>query len=148
MYGEPVRSYVMNSYFGCYDGHVINEGSVNLITLNQEASRTLMFCDMQFGGNYFGLDHPQLNWGGADDAALDSYRFNNEGNANTLDPANINTALSQQQPWESIGYLHHMSGEFRGHVVFLDGHIEAVGLVHLGVGSWSNRTYDACSGQY
>ncbi len=43
---------------------------------------------------------------------------------------------------DTIGYIHSMSGVYYGHVVFCDGHVEAVPLLA------TNRTYDACNGRF
>jgi len=135
-----VRSYAMNYYFGCSDGHTsktsFNAGfdAVNLQALDQEASRTMMFADMPLtltclGNNQAVCTVSALSGGAGGDGVLDAPE-------------------TTSVPYESIGYLHPMGGEYRGHVVFLDGHIEAVGLVSLGGNSWSNRTHDACIGQF
>ncbi len=135
-HSDVVRSYVMNAFFGC---QATNSGGVAGSTLQQnniEASRLLLFADMnpsQYYGN--NATYPICNsWagGGNDDAKLLA--------TSPVGTPPVNTG-------ESIGYIHAMSGGYFGHVVFADGHVEAVGLVQSD-GSLRNRTYDACNGQY
>jgi prepilin-type N-terminal cleavage/methylation domain-containing protein len=154
-----VRSYVMNSYFGCaanplWDG-------INLTGLSQEASRTLMFADMQPQLNYLG-NIPGNNqvcnyYAGHNDTA--AYP-NQNGDDGVLMATNAPSGSPPvTMPAESIGFIHRMSGEYRGHAVFMDGHVAAVGLFNndagvaysvlsSGLTNAYNRTYDACSGQF
>ena len=127
---DVVRSYAMNSFFGC----ATTPNDVNMGNLSQEASRTLMYADM-----------PNQQ----------TYPANGQQYCRFCIGANGDDGVLTAGPWvaaplqttESIGYIHQMSGEYRGHVVFLDGHVEAIGLYQpTGIGS--NRTYDACTGQY
>ncbi len=145
---DVVRSYVMNSFFGCRVGAVFRWNDVNIQWFTNEASRTVMFADISNTGNYLGNNHPALcngsfagangNWPcSGDDSVLDAV-------AAPVLAGNPAAYVST----ESIGYVHHMSSEFRGHAVFLDGHIESVGLIHTPSGTWSNRTHDACAGFY
>ena len=121
---DVVRSYVMNAFF---------TNAVNFSGLTVEASRLIMFADMQNQQTCPVKGNPIVcqvfAGGGGDDGVLDAI----DG---TLNP-----------PHETIGYIHHMGGTYVGHVIFVDGHIEAVGLVNQN-GTWINRTHDACTGQY
>jgi len=147
-----VRSYVMNSYFGCaanplWDG-------INLTGLSQEASRTLMFADMQ----------PQLNYLGnipGNNQVCNYYAGHNDTSANSNQNGDDGVLMATNAPSgyppvtmsaESIGFIHRMSNEYRGHAVFMDGHIAAVGLFYndagVAYGTPTNRTYDACMGQF
>ena len=131
-----LRSYAMNAYFGCVANK--NDG----VTLDggiQEASRTLLFADMQ----------PQKTYLGDNSKVVCSSWAGNGGDDGVLTATN---APSGYTTTESIGYIHRMSGEYRGHAVFMDGHVAAVGLFYndagVAFGTPTNRTYDACVGQY
>lgn len=139
---DVVRSYAMNAYFGCSDGHApasyARWSLLTVQTVAYEASRTVLFADMQSSRYYVdGKTVVCTTWAGNDTA----------GNDSVLDGCNA-PAGPPYATYESIGYLHRMGGEYRGHAVFLDGHIEAVGLVNPSSGALSNRTYDACNGIY
>jgi prepilin-type N-terminal cleavage/methylation domain-containing protein len=138
---DVVRSYAMNYRFGCVVTHTnyFIGDPVNLQWFGQEASRTLMFADMPLSLNYPGGTRPAV----CSVAAASG----NEGGDGVLDGSTPPAGSPPTQTYDSIGFIHHMAGEYRGHAVFLDGHIEAVGLKQPS-GTWSNRTYDACSGQF
>jgi prepilin-type N-terminal cleavage/methylation domain-containing protein len=137
---DVVRSYGMNGYFGCANQRTnINFGAV----AGNEASRTLLFADMQPQQNYLGVNNYHVcstwisNGGDGDDGVLDP-----KGNLGTPPIGSPPT-----QTYETIGFIHNMSGNYYGHAVFLDGHVDAIGLKQAD-GTWSNRTYDACIGKY
>lgn len=173
------RTYAMNGLFGCKN--ILNAPAsraywdpLTIQNFPYEPSRTLMFADMQMSPTYLGN-------GGVTVCQTYATGGTGDGDAGVLIPSvlktdgsgNVDVPSSQTKPYESIGYLHRMAGEYRGHAVFLDGHVDAVGLrVHwktpggtvvfgeqgqtaemagwtrLSDGAWSNRTYDACEGQY
>jgi prepilin-type N-terminal cleavage/methylation domain-containing protein len=122
------RSYVMNTR--------TNWGA--------EVSRQLLFAEMQpqqlsyekINGSY---QNVCSTWAGHD----------TDGDDGKLDPGS--SAPDPGTPccskYESIGCIHPMGGEYRGHCVFMDGHVEAVGLRQAD-GSYSNRTFDACNGAF
>lgn len=132
--GDAKRSYAMNIK--------TNWGSV--ASQQTEVSRQLLFAEMQ---------PRQLSY----EAVNGTYRtvcstwagLNDDGNDGKLDPGSSPPAPGApwQSAFETIGHLHPVGGEYRGHVVFLDGHVEAIGLKQSD-GSYSNRTYDICSGSY
>ena len=142
---DVVRSYAMNSYFGCY----ARTSAVSIASLaedgSREATRTLMFADMQNTTIYPGANKPTVCTLCADGVTVGNGTVET-GNDSVLD------AMANPSPnsvtYETIGYIHPMSGQFYGHGVFLDGHVDAIGLANLGGNSWSNRTHDACEGLY
>ena len=146
---DAVRSYVMNSYFGCS----AVQGSVNLTTISQEASRTLMFADMAYQVNYPGgktVIPVCSQYAGIMGNNSPGNGTSYPGDDGVLTPTPV---VSAQQSYESIGYIHNLSGEFRGHAVFLDGHVATVSLYYNDAGASlsgapTNRTCDACTGQY
>jgi prepilin-type N-terminal cleavage/methylation domain-containing protein/prepilin-type processing-associated H-X9-DG protein len=128
---DAVRSYAMNAQVSW----------AQPLNMSLESSRTILFAEMQpqvspWRNRYPGRGGPVVctTWAGNDQ----------DGNDGRLE----STVVSATQSKETVGYLHRMAGEFRGHAVFCDGHVEAIALVNLGGGSWSNRIYDACHGQF
>lgn len=123
----------MNSCFGCND----KQTSINLSSLVAEASRTMMFSDMQRSGTYQGNSQLTVcsQWAG---------NGTDDGDDGVLTATVPPVALACH---ESIGFIHPMAGGYLGHAVFLDGHIEAIGLQQPD-GTLSNRTTDACNGTY
>ena len=136
------RSYVMNGYFGCQNTQT-NQDSLSVDPRATEASRTLMFADMQDRINYPGRTSAGNMPVVCTVCAVGSTPPG-PGDDGVLEATSL---LSPYVTYESIGYIHRMAGDYYGHVVFMDGHIEAVGLKQAD-GSLSNRTFDACSGQY
>jgi prepilin-type N-terminal cleavage/methylation domain-containing protein/prepilin-type processing-associated H-X9-DG protein len=132
---DPVRSYVMN----------YNVSVTKPTDMPYEPSRTVLFAEMQPGGAEWQTycpgspktkvcaAYPTPAAGGVSPG---SFPAQNDGK--------LDYPLSGGVPYETIGFTHRMSGEFRGHAVFCDGHVEAIGL---GAGS-TNRTVDACTGQF
>jgi prepilin-type N-terminal cleavage/methylation domain-containing protein len=124
---DAVRSYVMNTKAG---------GCNPLVAAN--ASRTLLFTDMQPQQQYLGSPSPNicLTWAGHDA----------NGSDGALDPDNggaMTPTAAHTQPYESMGFIHNMNGGYYAQCVFLDGHIEAIAFI-----STNNLTYALCSGQY
>ena len=141
---DVARSYFMNSKYGC----AAETNSINFAVAGDEASRTLLFADMQPQQKYLGSSTDVcIKWAGQivpfDGGVQDD---------GVLNGAPV--AGSATQTDESIGYIHRMGGDYYGHVIFVDGHIEAVGmrwnalLQQDRTGAWTNRTYDACIGKF
>ena len=120
-----------------------------------ELSRRLLFAEMQpLQTSYEKIPGSSdqwvcLHWASGsdtdgDDGKLDPCHY-------APDPLDIPPSPDPATPWrskkESIGMFHPMGGEYRGHCVFMDGHVEAVGLRQPD-GTYSNRTYDACNGSF
>ena len=141
MQGSDVaRSYVMNFCFGC----AAAANTISLTGYPGEASRTLMFADMQNQRQYPGAT-PAGNMPNVCSAWAGS---SIQGNDGVLEAG---SAPSGYVTTESIGFIHPMSGAYYGHAVFMDGQVLAIGLKQQqsgGAVTWSNRTYDACIGQY
>jgi len=153
IHADVVRSYAMNSVFGCETKNItaslsyadqITHGLHQTISFrdpnntNPEPSRTLMFADMQ----------PQATALGSGTPVCTTFAGNGndpDGNDGVLDattPPN-----ETQTPYESVGFIHRMGGMNIGHAVFMDGHIESLSLPQPD-GTTKNRTQAACFGQY
>lgn len=138
---DVARSYVMNRKFGFVSECDNLQTNVNFGDLSDEASRTLLFTDMSV----------QRVYGKTTTEVCD--RFAGDGTSCGGDGALDyrwwwgSPYGSPYKNFESIGFIHVMSGGYYGHAVFLDGHIEAIGLKQNS-GSYSNRTYDACIGKF
>lgn len=137
---DVARSYVMNSKFGYYYDCTCTQTNINFGAVSgDEASRTLLFADMA-ANKYYGKTTMSVA-----NAYAGSGGQGEDGALNAGGPPGGTPPITQ--PVESIGYIHVMSGGYYGHAVFLDGHIEAIGLKQNS-GSYSNRTYDACIGKF
>ncbi|MEI6210681.1 MAG: type II secretion system protein [bacterium] len=141
---DVARSYFMNSKYGC----AAATNSINFAGSGDEASRTLLFADMQPQQKYLGsATDVCIKWAGQivpfDGGVQDDGVLNG---ATAVGWPNVTE--------ETIGYIHRMGGDYYGHVIFVDGHIEAVGmgwnalLQQDRTGAWTNRTYDACIGKF
>lgn len=112
-----------------------------------EVSRQLLFAEMQPRKTSYekvsGVN-PQVGsiWASGIDA---SGNPNGRGDDGKLETYSLPNGLLSDA--ETIGCIHPMGGEYRGHCVFMDGHVEAVGLRQAD-GSYSNRTFDACNGAF
>ena len=157
---NAVRGYVMNAFFGCMNSafvpgnNQVTKTLANLIDANGnmiEASRMLMFADMQTQKNYLGDNSTAVcaYFAGDGSASTDP---NYNGNDGVLMEPTAAPSGAYSSP-ESIGFIHKMSGDYRGHAVFMDGQVAAIGLYYdAGGNRYSNAptncTYDACNGHY
>ena len=135
---DAVRSYAMNT----------NVSERSPMTIATEASRTMMFTELQpWTKDPRWSSSPKVCAKGADGSDL-------EGNNGVLTPGTFVAGSSMEMTAESIGFLHQMGGVYGGHVVFCDGHVDAVGMKWNALvqqdssGALTNRTYDACNGLY
>jgi prepilin-type N-terminal cleavage/methylation domain-containing protein/prepilin-type processing-associated H-X9-DG protein len=127
---DAMRSYAMST----------NMSGSSPLQISTEACRTMLYAELQPW-----LRDPR--WRGspavcgccADNVSV-------RGNNGILDPVKIQEDLYGMLD-DSIGFLHQMGGLYCGHVVFCDGHVEAVPLEKVG-GAWINRTMDACTGKF
>jgi prepilin-type N-terminal cleavage/methylation domain-containing protein len=145
-YGRPdiVRSYVMNGFFFFTDSNTSNTSwwarNIQNHLDNREPSRLLFFAEMQPARQYSGCSaNIGTTWAGNDPDGNDG----NDGVLNAGRPASEIVA-----PYESVGFVHKYSGQYRAHTIFLDGHIEAIPLVKINASTYSNRTFSACNGYY
>lgn len=127
---DAMRSYVMNA----------SVSGASPLSISTEASRTVLYAELQpWNKDPRWTSSPQVCSASADNTSV-------EGNNGVLNPGTLN-ANGYQMTQDSIGFLHQMGGLYCGHVVFCDGHLEAVPLEKVG-GSWTNRTLDACNGLF
>lgn len=151
---DAVRSYVMNGFFYCVTSHTNRPHwyarNIQNDLDNMEPSRLVMFAEMQpLSVQYPIGSKPTIcttcasGYGPVSGTGQNS---SSDGNSGVLEAAN--GATTSVKPYESIGCVHNMSGICRGHVVFLDGHVEAVGPIFSGSTYVSNLTYAACNGLY
>ena len=157
---DAVRSYVMNSFFYCVDSRTNNASwdarNIQWNLGNLEPSRLIIFAEMHPQSTKYPIgarpDICQTYANNSGPRSADAEDWTSDGNDGVLDagddpgtdPAKI------RKPYESIACIHNMSGVCRGHVVFLDGHVEAVGPVNINTYSsnGSNLTFVGCTGQY
>ena len=143
---DPIRSYAMNSFFGCDRTGAWR----NMLRLGEDASRLLMFSELCPKQNYIGKPATAISkrWINPDTVA----NGNNPVDAgdSVLDCEGTGSpATSAVEPYESIGYMHPLSGEHHAHVVFVDGHVEAFTVIKNSTGTITNNITQAlCSGEY
>ncbi len=125
---NAMRSYAMTT----------NMSGSSPLAISTEASRTILYAELQPWTRDPRWSSPPVCNNSADGLSA-------EGNNGVLVPGTTppTSALCD----ESIGFIHAMSGVYCGHVVFCDGHVDAVSLDKVGA-SWTNRTYDACNGRF
>ncbi len=165
---DAVRSYSMNSYFGFNgsfrnsDGNLESPGrchAQSLAHLGADASRLLLFAEMSAQQNYLGRPanravtrHWASNHVIGDNRAPPTCYSDDDADAcdSVMDSAGAGAFGDPNAlPYESIGYLHPMNGEFYGHVVFVDGHVEAFTLMKNSSGSITNNiTHRLVSGEF
>jgi prepilin-type N-terminal cleavage/methylation domain-containing protein/prepilin-type processing-associated H-X9-DG protein len=135
------RSYTMNRFFGFRDN--ARWYHQTMINLGRDSSRLLLFSEMCPQRNYFGRPvNTQIS--------VVSARDTSDVNAgdSVMDPIGSGSGTTDVKPYESIGYMHPMNGEYYGHVVFVDGHVEAFTLIKTGSVISTNITARLCSGDY
>ena len=152
---DAVRSYAMNEFFYCSTGRTNHPSwdrrNIQWNLGKAEPSRLILFSEMQPMSTQYPLNKAlticRTYANGTGLVAADGQNQNSDGNDSVLDPGN---GSDPTKPFETIGCVHNMSGVTRGHVVFLDGHVEAVGLINLAnySSNGTNLTYVGCTGQY
>ena len=128
---EAMRSYSMNRFFGCEDGHAWQR----MLNLGKDSSRLLMFSEMCPSQKYPKKPFPNVSkrW-------INPSKDNVEAGDSVLDwRGPQGSSVSATEPFESIGYIHPMSGEYYAHVVFVDGHVEAFTVLRNSSGGMTNN---------
>jgi prepilin-type N-terminal cleavage/methylation domain-containing protein len=148
---DAVRSYAMNGFFFFADRDITHSNTswwarnIQNHLDDRESSRLLFFAEMMPGNasaNYCGI--PCSTWAGRSD---DDNNGGHDGSDGALD-AKGNVSNPTNSPYESVGFIHRYSGQYRAHTIFLDGHIEAIPLIKINASTYSNRTFSACNGYY
>lgn len=127
---DAVRSYAMNR----------NVSECGMVSLPVEASRIILFAEMQPKSIFY----PGKAGTAICGACADSWSAT--GGDGQLSAGNGSNRIV---PDETIGCVHKIGNAYYGHVVFGDGHIEAISpVLNASGGVVSNRTFDACTGNY
>jgi prepilin-type processing-associated H-X9-DG protein len=138
----------MNSFFNFDDDARDHQwrGRRRVTSLERDASRLLLFSEMSPRRNYLGRPNTSICTVHAGSSGSDTPGPGDDG---VLDPEGPDDIMDDIEPYESIGYIHPMSGEYYAHVVFADGHVEAFTLLkNISGAIVTNLTQRLCAGEF